>query len=206
GLCGTRSRGGTGKRRGGTTIIAQGTTLQGDLMLEGNLHIDGKGEGNIEAEGDGSVGAAGSFEGTVRAHRIVVSGFTRGRVECESLEIVEKGRVFGEVSSRAFIIEPGGQFVGESRSSDEEAVKALGHYRREQPSANESVVDLRPDVGASEPELGGDDVVPQSFRGEDVAVEERETGDEVPIHADAGPEAQLDGVEQEMPRPERRWS
>ncbi len=202
GLFGKRNGG--GKRRGGTTIIAHGTTLQGDLVLEGNLHIDGKVDGTIQSEGDVSVGAAGSFEGSIRAHRIVVSGFARGRVECESLEIVEKGRVFGEVSSKAFIIEPGGQFVGESRSSDEEAVKALEHYQRDRDRMD--VVDLRPgNVG--EPELGDEDVVPQAFRGEHGDTDEPSTGEAEPvIRADADAETPLEGVEPEQVRSERRWS
>lgn len=123
--------GGSGKSRpqGGTTIIAEGTRLTGDLALSGNLHVDGHVEGTIDSGNDVSVGASGSFEGDIRANRILVSGSVRGRVECEHLEIVATGKVLGEVSSKAFVIEPGGQFVGESRSSGEEAVKALNHLR-----------------------------------------------------------------------------
>lgn len=117
------------RRGGGTTIIAAGTTFTGELYPEGNLHIDGRLEGQIDSSSDVSVGADGSFEGEIRAHRMVVSGFVRGRVECDSLEIVDNGRVLGEVASRRFVIEPGGQFVGESRSTDEESVAQLSHWR-----------------------------------------------------------------------------
>ncbi len=127
GLFGKRDPAPGGKRRGGTTIIAQGTTVQGELALEGNLHIDGELVGTIQSQGDVSVGASGSFEGEIRAHRIVVSGLARGRIDCESLEIVDKGKVLGEVASRSFVIEPGGQFVGESRSSADDAVKVLDY-------------------------------------------------------------------------------
>ncbi len=114
--------------RGGTTIIADGTRLTGDLDLSGNLHIDGHVEGRIDSGFDVSVGASGSLEGDIRAQRIVVSGMIRGRVDCGRLEIVDKGRVFGEVSSKEFVIEPGGQFVGESRTASDEVVKALDHH------------------------------------------------------------------------------
>ncbi|SEP14422.1 bactofilin family protein [Aquisalimonas asiatica] len=127
----------TRRRGGGTTIIATGTTLVGELKPEGNLHIDGRIEGNIRSEHDVSIGADGSFEGDIQAHRMVVSGFARGRIECDSLEIVEQGKVLGEVSSRAFVIEPGGQFLGESRSTDEEAVAALSHWKQSTASGGE---------------------------------------------------------------------
>ena len=118
------------KRAGGTTIIATGTTLAGDVKPDGNLHIDGHVEGRIHSEADVSIGTNGTFEGDIKAQRMVVSGFARGRVECDSLEIVAQGKVLGEVASRAFVIEPGGQFVGESRSTDEEAVAALSHWKQ----------------------------------------------------------------------------
>lgn len=138
------------RRGGGTTIIATGTTLIGELKPEGNLHIDGRIEGNIISEYDVSIGADGSFEGEIQSHRMVVSGFARGRIECDSLEIVEQGRVLGEVSSRAFVIEPGGQFLGESRSTDEEAVAALSHWKQSSSGAGETAAQA--DVVAPEPE------------------------------------------------------
>ena len=133
GLFGNKSK--PAKRRsGGTTIIAAGTTLVGELSPEGNVHIDGRIEGQIDSASDVSIGAEGSFEGEIRAHRMVVSGYARGRIECDSLEIVNKGRVLGEVSSRSFVIEPGGQFVGESRSTDEESVAQLSHWHGQERS------------------------------------------------------------------------
>lgn len=106
-------------RPAGTTIIAGGTRLAGELHLEGALHVDGTVEGTISSTGDISVGRTGYLEGTISAERLLVSGEVRGRIECETLEIVESGKVFGEVASQGFIIEPGGQFVGESMSRDE---------------------------------------------------------------------------------------
>ncbi len=151
GLFGGQRGANGGKRRGGTTIIAQGASVQGDLILEGNLHIDGELMGTIQSQGDVSVGASGSFEGDIKAHRMVVSGLARGRIDCESLEIVEKGKVLGEVASRSFVIEPGGQFVGESRASDVESVHALAYQadaaagadtveRTGEPESDEAVV------------------------------------------------------------------
>ncbi|MFV8836206.1 polymer-forming cytoskeletal protein [Aquisalimonas sp. APHAB1-3] len=139
----------TKRRGGGTTIIATGTTLVGELKPEGNLHIDGRIEGNIRSEYDVSIGSDGSFEGDIQSHRMVVSGFARGRIECDSLEIVEQGKVLGEVSSRAFVIEPGGQFLGESRSTDQEAVAALSHWKQK---SGASASEERADVVAPGPE------------------------------------------------------
>lgn len=70
-------------------------------------------EGTIVCRGDLSIGRSGYFEGIIDAERLVVSGHVQGHVRCQSLEIVHTGQVCGEVSAEHFVIEPGGQFVGE---------------------------------------------------------------------------------------------
>jgi cytoskeletal protein CcmA (bactofilin family) len=84
-------------------------------------------EGNVESAGDVSIGSTGSFDGNIRAHHVVVSGYLHGKVECQRLEIVASGKVFGEVHSQEFVIEPGGQFVGESRVRETAPIAALRH-------------------------------------------------------------------------------
>ena len=84
-------------------------------------------EGTIRSAGAVSVGQSGQFNGEVYADRVVISGFVRGRVECEMLEIVEKGKLYGEVSCNDFVIEPGGHFEGESRSKGQVTSPGLSH-------------------------------------------------------------------------------
>lgn len=71
-------------------------------------------EGVIDSSADVSIGQSGSFDGTLRARHILVTGYAHGKIDCERLEIVPGGKVFGEILSEEFVIEPGGQFVGES--------------------------------------------------------------------------------------------
>lgn len=74
----------------------------------------------MESSSDISIGREGTFEGNIKAARIVVSGYMNGKIDCDRLEIVSNGKVFGEVTSRELIIEPGGQFIGESHVRGEE--------------------------------------------------------------------------------------
>lgn len=125
GLIGKSSKGKV--QPSGTTIVASGTKLRGELILDAALHIDGVVEGTIESSSDVSIGSAGSFEGTLRAHHVVVSGHLHGNVDCVRLEIVANGKVFGEINIQEIVIEPGGKFVGESRIRDQAPVPALRH-------------------------------------------------------------------------------
>ncbi len=74
-----------------------------------------------------SIGHTGRFEGNIKAHRLLVSGYVEGVIDCASLEIVAEGRVFGELHSDDFIIEAGGQFLGESHPRREVPLAALQH-------------------------------------------------------------------------------
>lgn len=112
---------------GGTTIIAAGSQLRGELNLESALHIDGSVEGDIQSSSDVSIGSSGKFQGNINAKHIVVSGYLHGKVDCERLEIVASGKVYGEVVCGELVIEPGGQFIGESRVREEGQVVALQH-------------------------------------------------------------------------------
>lgn len=84
-------------------------------------------EGTIESTSDVSVGHGGSFDGNVKARQVVVSGYVHGKIDCDRLEIVAQGKVYGEVTSQEFVIEPGGQFVGESHVRGNQPVPALDH-------------------------------------------------------------------------------
>ena len=111
-----------------TSIIAEGNRVHGELILDGNLHVDGQVEGSIQAAQDVSIGFSGSVEATVKARRMVVCGYLKGNVECDHLEIVSGGTLIGNVNSDVFVVEPGAQFDGEhhSRSSRQTAVARLG--------------------------------------------------------------------------------
>jgi len=101
------------------------------------LHIDGVIEGTVESTSDVTIGSSGRFEGNLRARHILVSGYLRGKVDCDRLEIVADGKVFGEVTSQQLVIEAGGQFAGESQVKGMVAAPALDH----QPVAAEQLLD-----------------------------------------------------------------
>jgi cytoskeletal protein CcmA (bactofilin family) len=132
-------------QRGGTTVVAEGTRIHGELSLEGKLHIDGRVEGSIHCRGDVSIGPKGRFEGGVEAETLVVAGEVEGRVSCTGVEIVAGGRLQGEVSSESLVIAPGGQFIGESASRTDEVVT---RPEREPEAPTESSHDPRPTTTA----------------------------------------------------------
>ena len=125
------------RQRAGTTVIAGGTKLVGDLALSDNLHIDGHLEGAVRSDAEVSIGEQGSVEGEIEARRILVSGQFKGGIEAERLEIAAGGRVDGDVVVGELVIESGAQFNGSSKIRGQEAPRQLGHIKSDDDSAKE---------------------------------------------------------------------
>lgn len=87
--------------------------------LKGPLHIDGRVEGIIDSEFDVSIGRTGQIKGLVKARSIVLSGVLDGKVACERLEILQTGKLIGEIISGEFTVETGGKFIGQSHEMTE---------------------------------------------------------------------------------------
>ena len=113
------------RRRSATTVVAAGTRFNGELTVDAKLHVDGNVQGTVASSGDIAIGHTGRVEATVKAERMVVSGYFKGRIECTTLEIVEGGTVVGEVLCENFVVDSGGQFEGERKIRPGPAKPAL---------------------------------------------------------------------------------
>lgn len=108
------------RREGGKTIIAEGCFISGEITeLKGSLHIDGRVEGIIDSEFDVSVGVNGQVTGMIKARSIVLSGVLDGKVACEKIDILQTGKLIGELISGEFTVETGGKFIGQSHEMTE---------------------------------------------------------------------------------------
>ena len=98
------------------TLLGEGTSFTGDLVLEGGARIDGKVAGRITTQSLLVVGPNGDIEAEeLRAVGITVCGNVRGRlVVRDRLEIRPGGRVQGHVvlQKQGLVVAPGGIFEG----------------------------------------------------------------------------------------------
>jgi len=100
------------------TTIGANTRFVGNLTSDGNIRIDGSIEGDIEVLGNLIVGETGRVIATVKAQNIHVSGAVKGEITAtEKLEISPTGKVWGDITTAALQIDPGGLFRGQSTMS-----------------------------------------------------------------------------------------
>ena len=99
-----------------TTLIANGTTIKGDISFSGRLHVDGKIDGAIRGDGAQAMLTLSEHAvvtGEVQAPHIVVDGAITGDVTAsERLELASNARVEGNVYYKLLEMSAGAQING----------------------------------------------------------------------------------------------
>jgi cytoskeletal protein CcmA (bactofilin family) len=94
------------------TMIGAESFFQGTLRSKGSIRIDGKIEGGVSADGV-IVGEQGEIQGDVSARSVVVGGKVTGNIHAtESLELLAKSQVFGDLHAPQLVISEGAVFEG----------------------------------------------------------------------------------------------
>lgn len=113
-----------GKVVSAKTVIASGCQINGQITLSGDLHLDGRIDGNVVVN-QLSIGKEGHLKGVVRAQHIIVSGQLEGSIECDLLELLDGCQVTGDVCCQDLVIEKGARFIGRTTEAKEKTIKVL---------------------------------------------------------------------------------
>ncbi|KAB2899301.1 MAG: polymer-forming cytoskeletal protein [Dokdonella sp.] len=99
-----------------STLIADGTTIHGDIQFDGGLHLDGAVNGTIAAEGPGAVltlSEKGRVKGEVHVFSAVINGMVEGDLHvAERLELGASARINGNVYYKVLEMTAGAQVTG----------------------------------------------------------------------------------------------
>lgn len=94
------------------TIISEGSSIDGNLSYKGSVHLDGKFKGNIKAD-KVIMGKNGSFNGTMIAESITVSGSVKGDIQSQTLIIKAGSKVAARIQYEQIQMQPGALVTGE---------------------------------------------------------------------------------------------
>lgn len=121
------------------TLIGKEVVVEGNLTGEGDMQVNGQITGEVSISGDLIIGEYGKVKAEISAKNVYVAGEVEGNITAgEKLEIMETGRVSGDVTSQALSIEPGGILKGSSHMQEvsEEAPTAKPTFEVEEEKAN----------------------------------------------------------------------
>ncbi len=92
-------------------LIAQGTTLTGDIISEGDFRIEGKIQGNLKTTGKVVIGKTGVINGTLKGAYTDIEGKFSGKlIISDTLSLKSSAWVEGEVEVGKLAVEPGATF------------------------------------------------------------------------------------------------
>ena len=99
------------------TLIGAATKIQGRMVVNKSIRLDGIIEGSIESSTDNQVtvaiGHTGLVNGDIRAHRVLVNGQVDGNIYArEKCELHETSKVKGDIHYGLLGIEHGAEILG----------------------------------------------------------------------------------------------
>lgn len=92
-------------------VIAKNTSINGDIISEGDFRIDGNLEGNIKTKGRVIIGIDGLVKGKIESTNSDIEGkFTGELIVHETLTIKASANISGDVMIGKLSVEPGATF------------------------------------------------------------------------------------------------
>jgi cytoskeletal protein CcmA (bactofilin family) len=94
------------------TIIGPNAHFRGDIQTDGGMRIDGIIEGTIDVAGNLVIGEGAKIIAEVTANNISISGAIKGNVNANRVEILETGRVWGDLTINSLLLNEGAYLRG----------------------------------------------------------------------------------------------
>ena len=96
------------------TIIGPNAHFRGDVQADGGVRIEGIFEGNIDITGNLVIGEGAKLIAQINANNISVSGAVKGNITGNRVEILETGRVWGDLTINSLLLNEGAYLRGQT--------------------------------------------------------------------------------------------
>jgi len=100
------------------SIICADMKINGSVISEGSLQIDGIVDGDVSAT-DITIGASGQITGEVKAEVVKVKGKIRGSIRARKVELETGAHVKGDIVHSSLQIQPNAVFEGQVKHADD---------------------------------------------------------------------------------------
>ena len=104
------------KKTNDVALLGENTVFEGKLSFHGTVRIDGHFKGVVSSDGTLMIGERGIIEADINSNFVVISGEVHGNINAGSgIEILAKGKVYGNIFTPSLIIREGVIFEGSCR-------------------------------------------------------------------------------------------
>ena len=93
------------------SIVSETTRINGDILSDGIVHVDGRVEGDISCE-ELIIGIKGCVAGSVTANNLQLYGILKGKALVDNLFVAKSAKLIGDAAHNTIAIEPGAYIDG----------------------------------------------------------------------------------------------
>jgi cytoskeletal protein CcmA (bactofilin family) len=95
----------------GANVLVKGTTIEGKIVSEGDIRIDGIVRGSIDCKAKIVIGPTGVIDGDITCQNALIEGKFDGKlIVKEMLSLRGTAQVTGDVSTQKLVVEAGALF------------------------------------------------------------------------------------------------
>jgi cytoskeletal protein CcmA (bactofilin family) len=110
----TQSRPRPSLRSTAPSIVAADLHIVGNVTTEGELHIDGRVDGDVQGRAV-TVGDSGHVVGHIETDEIVIQGIVSGSVKARKVHLATGCKVIADIAHGSLMIDDGASFEGQCR-------------------------------------------------------------------------------------------
>ena len=107
------------------TVLGPSTRLEGELISDGNIRLDGMFTGTLKISGNVLVGETAKITADINARNVSIAGAVRGNVSGNRVQLLRTGRVWGDIRATALTTEEGAFIDGKISMTSHEAAQAV---------------------------------------------------------------------------------
>jgi cytoskeletal protein CcmA (bactofilin family) len=107
----------------GLSIVASGMRVQGELITDGVVKIEGTVVGSVRAEQQVLVAKGGIVEGDIYTQEAILGGEVRGAIYAsQRVEVQATSVVHGDIATQRIMVHEGGEVNGRVKMGDPSAI------------------------------------------------------------------------------------
>ncbi len=96
------------------TVIGPNCSIHGQIQSDGGIRIDGVFQGSVETTSNLIIGESAKVVADVTANNVSISGAVKGDISANKVEILETGRVWGDLMVNSLLLNEGAYLRGQT--------------------------------------------------------------------------------------------
>jgi cytoskeletal protein CcmA (bactofilin family) len=136
------------------TIVGPNAHFKGDVQADGGVRIEGIFEGSLDITGNLVVGEGAKVIADVKANNISISGAVKGNIAGNRVEILETGRVWGDLTINSLLLNEGAYLRGQTTMHGDVQPPMIESPKSQQPASpsKATIVDVEAKPSRAEQE------------------------------------------------------